>query len=380
MKKVIHPRQGGIVPLSGLLMVVLVVAAVFAAEIGRIGIIQSELQRAADAGALAACWELAEKFQEEEELDVAANSARLAAQDFVASNGVRGIAPELDTNSLNELAGDIVLGHFDGFGNASADLTPLVAENTNAVKVRVHKDATRNGETNLILGRWLGVAGFGTSATATAAWVREIRGFQTPADPDENLGILPFAVKVTSWNALLAGSGVDNWTWDPQTKSVTPGADGVLELNIYPINATPGNFGTVDVGSPNNSTQDIKRQINEGVSAEDLSYMGGKIELGADGTLLLNGDTGISASIGNELVKVLGKPRTIFLYTTVSGNGNNAYFTIVKFVGIRVMEVKLTGNPKRILVQPAVVFSKNVIPNDGGDASDDVYSPVILVK
>jgi hypothetical protein len=380
MRKANDPKRGAIVPLSGVLMVVLVVAAVFAAEIGRMGIIQAELQRTADAGALAACWELAQQFQDDAEVDDAAEAARTSAQDFVAQNIVRGVEPELDPNEDNEMAGDIVFGHFSDFGDASADMTPQIDANMNSVRVRVHKDAIRNGASSLGLARIFGVDSFGTSATATAAWVREIRGFEIPADPDETLGILPFAVKVTSWNSLLAGNGVDNWSWNPETKTVTSGGDGVLELNIYPINATPGNFGTVDVGSPNNSTDDLKRQINHGVSAEDLAYMGGKLELGEDGTILLNGDTGISASIGKELANVIGKPRIIMLYTTVSGNGNNAYFTIVKFVGIRIVEVKLTGNPKRILVQPAVVFSKSVIPNDGDDASDDVYSPVILVK
>lgn len=380
MRKTKELKRGAIVPLSGVLMVVLVTAAVFAAEIGRMGIIQAELQRTADAGALAACWELAKQFQDDVEIEDAAEAARSSAQDFVAQNIVRGVEPELDPNAENEAAGDIVFGHFTGFGDPSSNMTPQIDANMNSVRVRVHKDTIRNGDTSLGLARFFGVNSFGTSATATAAWVREIRGFETPADPDETLGLLPFAVKLTSWNSLIAGNGVDNWSWNPETKTVTSGSDGVLELNIYPINATPGNFGTVDVGSPQNSTDDLKRQINHGVSAEDLAYMGGKIELGEDGTLLLNGDTGISASIGNELVNIIGKPRIIMLYTTVSGNGNNAYFTIVRFVGIRIVEVKLTGSPKRILVQPAVAFSKSVIPNDGGDASDDVYSPVILVK
>jgi hypothetical protein len=362
-------------------MVVIVCAIVFAAELGRIGIIQSELQRAADAAALAAAWELAAQFDADEAAPDAIAAARTAAQDMVANNPIRGVEPELDLNAENASDGDIVFGRFTEFGNATADLTPQMADNTNAVKVRVHKDAIRNGASELGLAKWLGIATFGSQATATAAWIREIRGFKTPANSDETLGILPFAVKIESWNALLAGSGSDLWSWNPDTKNVTSGGDGVLELNIYPINAAPGNFGTVDVGNPNNSTTDIKRQINEGVSAADLAYLGGTLDLGEDGTLLLNGDTGISASIGKELANIIGKPRTIMLYTVVTGNGNNAYFTIVKFVGIRIVEVKLTGNPKRILVQPAVHITGSVIPGDGGDnTSDSVYSPVILVK
>jgi hypothetical protein len=69
----------------------------------------------------------------------------------------------------------------------------------------------------------------------------------------------------------------------------------------------------------------------------------------------------------------------ITIFRTVSGNGNNAYFTIVKFVGIRIVDVKLTGNPKHILIQPAVVVTNAVIPSTEG-TSERIYSPIVLVK
>ena len=67
-----------------------------------------------------------------------------------------------------------------------------------------------------------------------------------------------------------------------KTKSVTSGSDGWLELNLFP-NGTgaPGNRGTVDIGSPGNSTNDIERQILYGVSPSDLAFHGGKLELDA---------------------------------------------------------------------------------------------------
>lgn len=373
-------RNGGIVPLSALFMIAAIAAAVFAVEIGRIGIIQSELQRAADAGALAAAWNLAEQFNNGESATDAISSARTAAQVMVENNAVRGVSPELDFNSSNTTSGDIVFGRFTGFGDPSADMTPQTASDTNAVMVVVHKDDIRNGASELGLARLLGVASFGSSASATAAWIREIRGFNSPNE-SETLGILPFAVKQSVWDDFIAGVGApDTWSWNPPHKTISSGSDGIKELNIYPGNtAAAGNFGTVDVGNPNNSTTDLKRQISQGVSASDLAYLGGKLELNADGYIMLNGDTGISASIKDELSQIIGKPRVILIYSTLTGNGNNAYFKIVRFVGIRIMEVKLTGNPKRIMVQPATVTTKSVIPSTG-ETSDQVYSPIVLVK
>ncbi len=96
-----------------------------------------------------------------------------------------------------------------------------------------------------------------------------------------------------SWNDMLSGNADDDWTWDAESEQVSAGADGILEINLYPQETgSPGNRGTVDIGSSNNSTADIARQIVEGVSIEDLAYHGGKLQFDEDGELMLNGDTG----------------------------------------------------------------------------------------
>ena len=163
--------------------------------------------------------------------------------------------------------------------------------------------------------------------------------------------------------------------------------DGKLELNMYPLSngssgVAPGNFGTVDIGSSNNSTADLKRQILVGVSAEDLAYFGGSLKLGPDGTLLMNGDTGISAGIKEELEEIKGDPRVIMLYSTVTANGNNAMYTIVGFVGVRIMFVNLTGSmsQKKVIIQPAVVVETGAIVSTSPNDSQYVYSNARLVR
>ncbi len=87
---------------------------------------------------------------------------------------------------------------------------------------------------------------------------------------------------------------------------------------------SPGNRGTVDIGSSNNSTADIARQIVHGISPSDFAQLGGKLEFDDSGKLYLNGDTGISAGVKDELASIMGQPRIIPIFSTVSGNGNNA--------------------------------------------------------
>jgi hypothetical protein len=137
----------------------------------------------------------------------------------------------------------------------------------------------------------------------------------------------------------------------------------------------------VDIGSSNNSTADIARQIVYGISSADLGHHGGKLEFDENGELELNGDTGISAGVKDELASIKGKPRLIPIFSTVVGPGNNAQYTIVHWAGIRIMDVKLTGamSQKRVIVQPCPMVVQGALPSSG-ETSSYVYSPVVLVK
>src|SRR5690606_12049527 len=122
----------------------------------------------------------------------------------------------------------------------------------------------------------------------------------------------------------------DDWTWNAANETISAGSDGVLEVNLFPQGTgSPGNRGTVDIGSSNNSTADIARQIVHGISAQDLAHHGGRLEFDEDGELELNGDTGISAGVKDELASIRGEPRLIPIFSKVVGPGNNAQYTIV---------------------------------------------------
>ena len=65
-----------------------------------------------------------------------------------------------------------------------------------------------------------------------------------------------------------------------------------------------------------------------------------------------------------------------------AGPGNNAQYTIVKWVGVRLMEVKLNGNKnsKRVLVQEAPVEIRGVVPGTSPYYSSSVFSPAFLLQ
>jgi hypothetical protein len=152
---------------------------------------------------------------------------------------------------------------------------------------------------------------------------------------------------------------------------------------LYPEGTgSAGNRGTVDIGHGLNSTADLQRQVLHGINANDLALHGGSLELNAQGQLLLNGDTGISAAIKDELTQIRGQPRVIPLFDSVSGNGNNGNYTVVGFAGVRIVNVRLTGpmRSKEVVIQPAPLMIRGGIPTGGPPTTRFVYSPVVLVE
>lgn len=385
MKSNHRSRRGAISVLAAFLMIVLIAAVAFCVDLGYVFTAKEELQRTADATALAACGELAQQLSAGQSADGAVLLARAAASSYASHNAVTNAPLNLGSNASNDPGGDLVFGYISDLDAGAANFQTGNANIYNAVQVKVRKDTTLNGEVPYFFARVLGLEGQLLSAGATAAIVRDVGGFQVPAD-GSNLDILPFALDAQTWNALAAGQGNDDWSYDPQSKQVSPGSDGKLEVNLYPQGTgAPGNRGTVDVGSGNNSTCDISRQILDGISPQDLQALadsGHSLQFDANGELVLNGDTGISAGVSNELQSIVGQPRIVPVFSQVQGPGNNAQYTIVKWCGIRIVDVKLTGpmSKKHVTIQTAPIQAKGVIPSSEVGTSAYVYSNVVLVR
>lgn len=375
-----HSRRGNVLVMTCLLMVAMIAFVAMAVDIGYLYTVRNELQRTADASAIAAAWELVESDAMDPSFSVENlhTNARSTAVQFAALNKVGNASPGLGEE-------DVVVGYM---ANPQDPADPLVAAQIgvlpNAVQVRVQRTDALNGEVPMFFAKVLGFDKKSMEAQATAALIQGFSGFRPPTD-GSNLAILPFVLDVETWNDLTSGGGSDNWRYNKDTKTVTAGCDGINEINLYPQGTgSPGNRGTVDIGGTNNSTSDICRQIREGISAADMAALqasGRSLEF-VDGRLCLNGDTGISAGVKDDLVAIKGEPRILPLFESVISPGNNAEYTIVKCVGVRVMDIKLTGsmNGKRVIIQPCNIVAKGGIPDPGATTTEHVYSPVWLVR
>jgi len=369
-------RNGNILVLSAVLMVLLMAMLAFAVDLGYLYVARNEMQRSADAAALAGAWELLDEgaLSGNGSVSTLDSNARAEAAQFAALNPILQAVPSLDQQ-------DIVVGFLANPSDPAIAIDQSGVNVPNTVWVRVRRNSTQNGAVPLFMAKVLGIDSIALQTEATASLLNSFQGFQAPSNG--NLDLLPFALDLQTWNDLLNGSGSDDWKWDAAMQQVYAGPDGILEVNLYPQGTgSPGNRGTVDIGSSNNSTADISRQIVDGVSSSDLDYHGGKLELDDDGELPLNGDTGISAGVKDELESIKGQPRIIPIFSQVAGPGNNATYTIVQFAGVRIMEVKLTGkqSSKRVIIQPANIIARGGIPAPTSGTTKFVYSPAWLVR
>lgn len=371
-------RKGTVLIVAVVMMFGLFSFLAFGIDIGYVAQTKAEMQRTADAAALAGCWEFHSQLLDGNEGECVYPDVRQVAASYAAANTVNERAPVLQSSAGTQ---DIEVGYLDALGGSitSDDTRPFFA-----VRTTVTKNEYKNGQVPYFFGRIFGSSGQDVQVEATAVMSRFIQGFQLPAGSSSTIELLPFALDENTWEDLKSSNTADDYSFDPNTGTISSGSDGLWEANLYPQGTgSPGNRGTVDIGGANNSTTDIKRQIVDGISEQDLIDLGKPLILSSGGTMTLNGDTGISAGVKSQLSSIIGETRVIPIFSSVTGNGNNATYTIVKWVGVRLLYVKLTGSmkSKRVIIQPAPIISPfSVTSTQGSSTSDFVLGTVVLAR
>lgn len=374
-------RRGSALVLGVALMFVLFSLLAFGIDTGFLAGARAEISRTADAAAMAGCWELYAQMENDVEIEDARPAIRSEAASLAALNPVCNQAPSVDNSPTTN---EVSIGYVGSYGDAaiSTDSTlPFYA-----VRVDINRNSNRNGEIPFFFGRIFGDTGRPMTANATAVMAKEISGFELPDGSSQTIDLLPFALDVDTWDDMINGvTTSDAYSYDAATGAVSNGSDGTTEVNLYPQGTgSPGNRGTVDIGGANNSTNDIARQIVHGISSQDLIDLGKPLQLDlSNGTMELGGDTGISAGVKDELASIVGETRVIPIFSSVSGNGNNAVYTIVRWVGVRILHVKLTGkmSGKQLIIQRAPVMSPySIASTSGSNTSDFVLTPVRLAR
>jgi Flp pilus assembly protein TadG len=363
-------RRGVSAVLLGVVLPVFVGLAALSVDLSVTAITQAQLQSAADAAALAGAMQLVDDYRTQGKTDLTneINAANSSATQFAQANYVLGAAPVIIANSNNSSSGDIVVGYLDPNNiTATLDTTSASESKYNAVQVTTSRNSSHGGLVPAYFSRILGNQGTDVTVTSTAIGQNfSINGFQT-VDSGANANLLPIVLDQVTYNAMMAGTTQDQYTWNPKTQTVTSGPDGIAESVLYPVGSgSPGNWGTINVGVTNNSTSILNSQILYGITPAQLAtFPNSTISLDYTQTppqIIFSGNPGISAGIKSSLDAIIGKPVTIPIYDINGGNGNNAWYRVIAFQAVRILSVNFQGNPKYVIIQPANLNDPTAIP------------------
>ena len=376
--------KGVVIVMVAVLLVVLLGCVAMAVDIGYLYVARAELQRTADAAALAGAHAMGRgadspfgEYLYPEDIYSQAESCALA-------NKVVNQDIILNRNT------DITVGYLANPQNRSATLQIVSLDQANAVQVFARRtSAHAGGEIPLFFGSLFGISTSALGASAIAVLDDRFYAYRGGNG-------MPFTLHVDTWNdEIIQGNGADEYGYDENTGSLTGSPDGVPEAKLFPNkekdkgkgNDGAGNFGILHIGSGSNGVPALREQILNGISQDDFVDLTGEpmvkfyeYDSGAAVSYQIEGNPGIKAGMKDALEEKVGQVVGFFLHTSVSGTGSNAAFTVVAMRFGRVMNVDLTGNDKAIIIQPVPYTGQGVLTSPNAPSTDRLIATLQLVR
>lgn len=394
-----HARCGTVAVFVAVNMFIVLAFAALVLDIGNLYVARAELQRAADAAALAgASAYISDAGLIENTPSKAGNAAYDLATDvqqrstqYASANSTRGEGTMLEGSDISLARHDF---DYPQVGLDFAAATP------NAVQVTARRTAgSANGSVALFLAGIFGITEGNVTATAAAAFDDRLAGY----DQNEGGRLIPLAIKVSTYDAMLNFS-TDEFSYDEPSDTVSALPDGVSEIIAFPwkwkdnyvdesdVNDTlgqagAGNYGFLNIAGSGNLNQ-LEAQIMNGVSPAQLETEIGTSSLdfvADDGTpinYLVPGTPGSMSGTEDEFQARIGDVIGFFLYDTVTGNGSKAMYNITSIRFARVMYADLTGSKdeKRLVIQPVVYDGPGIWVEESAPSSNGQAGKLALVK
>jgi hypothetical protein len=293
-------------------------------------------------------------------------AANQQALSLATSNLVLGSAPVLSANTSNQSGGQILIGYLDPTKPSSTlDSSSASTSRFNSVQVNLLRDANHGGAVPTVFAQLMGCKGTAITLTSTAtAHCYSVSGFH--AVGSLNARLLPIVLDKTTWQAMMTGQTIDQYTYNATTNTVATGADGIYESQLYPVGSgSPGNWGTIKVGVSNNGTSTLSSQIQYGITPDQLAtFANSTIQLDttqSPPSITFSGNPGLSAGIKGALTSIIGTPVAVPIYDQNGGNGNNAWYRVIGFQPARILAVSFQGNPKYVIIQPCLLNDETAI-------------------
>jgi Flp pilus assembly protein TadG len=338
-------RRGTVAAFFALLLIPMLALVALCVDYGYLLVVKTDLQRAADATALAAVRDLIPAPDGSQDL----STVHATVRQYAALNA--------GNDNFQVRDEDIVIGRFDP-ATVYGDMIILNDGILDTVKVTLRRDSLANNPVSLFFARIIGFTDSTVSVSATAV-LQKAQGLPPGTD------MLPIAIPESSWHNQTIG---ENWSIY---------GDGQIVDNEG--NTIPGNYGTLDIGDSDNSTRDLVRQIREGLAESDLSELNSEGRTGQSGYIggteqfWVQADTGLSVGMKSAVIDNHGATKLVPIIDTVNaGTGNTAEYLVVGWGVVQIVDSHWEGSfsSRQITVKKAYMYDEDLRANP--DLSDVV--------
>jgi hypothetical protein len=365
-------------------MVMLVGFATLAIDGGRLYLARTQLQATADAAAMAAVTAILIDANQDKDYLAVESEGYLRASDIGGRHEILG-------KSVNLPMANVVFGRIDDPSDYYAPFNTATTD-YNAVRVVVQRTSTSpDGPIGLLLAAIWGNNTADVGAIAVAVLDDRVSGFRPVRDT-----LLPFTIHLEKYETEKAG-GTDDYGYNADLGEVSRSGDDVFEVKLYPYKLSgsdttqeefegSGNFGILNIGVENQGQPPVATQITSGVTGDDLEAEVGVPELefydesGDARTYTMTGNPGLKASLNSPLESRVGDVVGFFVHTGVTLNGSNAEYTIVGVRFGRLMDVRLNGKDKYLIVQPVLYSGPEIITDPDAPSTDLEVSRLMLAR
>ncbi len=303
-------------------MVVLLGFCALVIDIGQIIIVKSELQNAADTGALAGVVDL---------VNVSEPAAQTTAVTY---------ATQADNFHLTS-------------PSPAADAVVVVVLDPETLQVQVRRTSgTAAGPVNTLFARIWSVQTAGVESIAVATVNRQIVG----TGPGN---LMPFGI-----NEILVDQNLDG------------NFDVGNEVNIYPYDYSPGNFGLLDLDGGSNSNAETKNWIEHGFDDNFIIPE-------SPGYVIIEGDPGISGGSLDSSINLRIDDMVVFpIFDKVWSQGANTKYQVIKLMGGVITGFKLTGpqSKRKIMVKITDFSTNNLIAGSSSVPLNNSLALPVLIR
>ena len=364
--------------------------------------IRAQMQKEADAAALAGADALLgdallrgrlESGTNSTELYALLQNSRLVIQSYAQLNPVYGGYSVPDWDLANPTQGDIIFGAYDR--TQSTPFTPILLvdsmnnpttdlELINSVQVFMRRTQATGNPIPLPHMPLIGTGQVDFVTVSTAMLDGDLQGFR-PLFADRPIPLVPCALDYATVTTQTTTSFTDKLAFDPTTQAFVASQDQLPEITVNLTTATPpanvvATAFELNIGFTNAS--DVAGQIAGGVQPAQLTGQpfNGAFLLTPDAsmpsflTLTVPGQQYFASTDGNTLVNsgfslIAQTPFTALLWPISNGFDVNGNPIVVGFIAARLASVQTTsdgnGNVQAITLtlQPSLVSAPSAVTN-----------------